>query len=318
MNVSAADDTTSVDDSVEPISICFVMINILIWILQLCWTVVVWKYLNSKCPERQTLMDPQMKVNMIAWLLVNLSFQTTSALSLLSVQCHPTVAYIVTLTRQALFLWCTLAFLCSSVLKYVMVKYPGHLDAYADNLATACTSMTLVLGISDMIAINFALEGELPVDYYQLQGIKGKGSYEVSWLLFGQFIIFYGLSLIIQRKCYENPSTIELEETQSSNSLYNWPLVFKYLCYAFVAIPPVSVLVILAADLELINWLKVVPVLNSYFHSANALLIVVTVTWNNSELYQYVQRQALFVHLFWRRITGRNNSIQPFNLSGMI
>ena len=315
--------------AVDPITICFTTANILTWIFEFCWVVVAWKYLNSKSMERQTLMDSQIKVLMIAWLLVTFLFQTTSALQLLGVRCHTVVAFIVTFARQGSFLWFPIVFLCCSILKYAMVKHPWCLDNYSDNHVNIFTSLTILLVIAEMVIVNIALERKLPRIYYQLQGIQGEGVFWVMFLVLeGHFIVLYGASLFIIWRCSRNGSTSEEDMTLPTNSFSDWQLIMKYWRLVFITVLPAVVLVNLSANQNLIAWAQVEPILNSYFYSVNTLVVAATITWNHLELHQYfhrkwnhmedcVQQQVLFLRLLNSRISGRSNSIQPINLSGM-
>ena len=173
---------------VHHITICFVMANFLTWMIQVCWVVVVWKYLNSKSLERQTMMDLQIKVNMVAWLLVILSLDSISALVLLGVRCHPTVALVVTLTTQASFLWLSFLFVWSSIMKYIMVKHAGLLDDCYEHLLATTNIFVFWLVTTEMIIMQVAFEGELPPVFYILQGIHGKGNVS-SVVIGGQFAV---------------------------------------------------------------------------------------------------------------------------------
>ena len=256
---------TAFHDAPEPITICYVMANALIWILHLCWVAVVWKYLNSKTLERQTLMDSQIKVNMIAWLLVNFSFQTTAALELLGVRCHPAVAFIVTLTKQGSFLWFPILALCVSIMKYLMVKHPGILDNHPERLVAILNGLILVLVMAEIALLNVGSEGELPRAYYRLQRMQGKGSIKLYfWVMGGQFVILVGVSLFLHWKCSENTSINDHQPEEAPATSFSSRTLFKKMfpCYLVAILRPI-VLVNLAASLDLIGWSKVGPVLIS-------------------------------------------------------
>ena len=211
-----------------------------------------------------------------------------------------------------------------------MVKYPGGLDNYSDHHVNIVASSTFLLVVAEMVVVSIAMEGKLPAMYYQLQGIQGEGVFWVMLLvLAGHFIIFYGASLFFIWKCSQNGSTNEADMTLPTNSFSDWQLIMKYVRFVFVTFSPVTVLVILSANQNLIAWVQVSPILMSCFYSTHALVSTVIVLSSHLELHQYVQRkwnnleayvqqQVLFMCLLRSRITGRSNSIQPINLSGRI
>ena len=135
--------------------------------------------------------------------------------------------------------------------------------------------------------------------------------------------------MLYRRKHSQNGSTNEEGGTMQINSFSDWQLIMKYWKYVFASFVPFMILVTLSANQNLIAWVHVEPILTSYAYSVHTLVAASITTWSHLELRQYVQRRwnhckvcgqqhVLFLHLFWRRISGRRNSIQPINLSGMI
>ena len=163
---------------------------------------------------------------------------------------------------------------------------------------------------------------------YRLQRMQGKGSIKLYfWVMGGQFVILVGVSLFLHWKCSENTSINDHQPEEAPATSFSSRTLFKKMfpCYLVAILRPI-VLVNLAASLDLIGWSKVGPVLISYAYSSNVLIFGTIIIRNHSDLYQYIKRtwnqsklnqSVLYVHLVCRRISGRNNSIQPSNLSGM-
>ena len=296
-------------------TICLVSLNIFILLAYLAILIAMWKYLDSKCLERQTLVDWVTKVIHLVWFLFYLSMVMTSALILLEIRCSPTLALALAYTRQGLMLWAPLISTCKLALQYTYVHYPGLLDDlklldYLVVVILCCFTSTIVIMEMVILALTVDL---YPKSYYSLQGIPAEGPFTTNVIVIGGQHMTYAISALIIYRSVNKNITSNTGDVRLENFEISYGSYYGVICLVL------SVIFTALVGFGMLDVTKHHGLLVMTTHSTLSILWMMSIiVWTNTGLVAYVERKCLFVQLVLARIRGRQNSIQPIHLSGLV
>ena len=127
------------------------------------------------------------------------------------------------------------------------------------------------------------------------------------WCMGGQFLICVGTIFLLHISLYRSFHTVEPDGVSvESNNLFG----SKFMITKLATGGTTAVVVMVLKQFGLADTAKVGPLLTSLGYVLGTIIGLM----KHSGLSGYINDRLLFMRLFWSRIGGRNNSIQPIQL----